>query len=177
MQDKKRGNKRIKWSEINIEKDKYFLSLFPVSSLPNTPEARLEYINNLVDTGKISNDDAIELMDMPDLESYLSKKLAIKNSIDCAIDRMIESGVPEQLDALDNPELAYQIAHMCYLEMKANDCDPQTLNVLRTYIASCEAYLAAMQQQMQQSQAMQTPAPQVMQQGQAPTNVSMNVPY
>jgi hypothetical protein len=167
VHDSKRGSKRIKWNEVNIDRDKLFISLFPISAMPSTPEGRLEYINNLVDTGKISNEDAIELLDMPDLESYLTKTLAVKQSIEAALDRMIESGVPERLDELDDPSTAYRISHLMFLEMKANNAPQQTLNVLRTYIADCESYLTEMQRQQAEQQAQ-------IQQG-APADKTINV--
>jgi hypothetical protein len=81
--------KAIKLSDLNLDIDDVEVSIYPVSSLPDSPAGRLQTVNEWVASGLIDPSDAAELLDMPDLESYNELRNAPKRAVDRLIDRVM----------------------------------------------------------------------------------------
>lgn len=59
-----------KWADVRIADGDGRIAVFPISSLPSTPAARYERVEELVQAGWITREFALQLHGMPDLEAY-----------------------------------------------------------------------------------------------------------
>lgn len=72
----KYGTEKIKWSDIDLDEDSYIMQLYPTSMLPKTPAGRLEYTQELLQAGFIGQEEGLELLDFPDIESVTQFRTA-----------------------------------------------------------------------------------------------------
>jgi hypothetical protein len=86
---------KIKFSEVNIEKDKFELTVMPTSMLPKTPGARYATLKEYYSDGMISKEEVLELAEIPDLERVTSLASASLEDIDITIDKMLFDNIPE----------------------------------------------------------------------------------
>lgn len=90
--------KAMMLSELNLDLDSFDVSVHPVSSLPQTPSARIQAVQELAQLGVIAQKDIPSLLDLPDLEEHTAISQAPKRAVDRFISRV-----------LDNPNKPYTI--------------------------------------------------------------------
>ena len=68
----------IKWGEVStlVEDDHFELTMMPASSLPQTPAGRRQAVESMYEVGFITREQALELMELPDIEAVLSRELS-----------------------------------------------------------------------------------------------------
>jgi len=132
----------LDWSKIDLPEDKYTLRCFSASLLPTTPAGRLAKIQELLQAGIIPIEEALRLMDMPDLKAYRNQALA---SDDLA-DKMIESCLNGKFIAPEpqmNLQRALSTAQMRYLEAKLNNAPSSGLAALNRWMEAVKGLLPA----------------------------------
>ncbi len=77
--------KKIKWADVDLEDDCFVMQLFPTSLLPSQPGARKQEVAEWVQAGWITKDDAMSLLDFPDLEGFQSLEISSLNLIKKAL--------------------------------------------------------------------------------------------
>lgn len=108
VQDRQDAVLAVKWRDVDMERDKYKITVFPVSALPTSPQGRLAQVQELVQAGFLSWQMALELLDFPDLESETNKRLATKRIVEATIELILEQGeYPVKLKPLPQWDLAY----------------------------------------------------------------------
>lgn len=131
--------KTIKWADIDMDKDKYIMSLFPTSSLSTTPAARLQDVQELLQGGFLTQDEAIKLLDFPDLQAYYNFKTAPGEDIDRVIEQFVDEGkysTPEPYQDLTTGVNKMQDAYLFY---KQQDAPEETLELFRRWIEDARA--------------------------------------
>ena len=63
----------------------YTVRCVPISKLSNQPAARLQEVDAMIQMGLIGNDDALDLLDMHDLDRYRDITMAAKDDVRQAI--------------------------------------------------------------------------------------------
>jgi hypothetical protein len=91
--DKSQPLSLIKFSDLDISIDDITVMVFPASSLPSRPEARLATVNEMTQAGFIDQKQALDLLDLPDLESFSEIKNAPKKAIDKVLNEILEKQV------------------------------------------------------------------------------------
>ena len=107
----------IKWSEVNMDQDKFMMDVFPASALSHTPAGRLQDVQELMQAGFIGKEDALKLLDFPDLEGTMNMLNADTNNLEKIIEKMIEDGEympPEPCQNLENAVRKVQQAYLMY---------------------------------------------------------------
>lgn len=144
----KKGVSRVKWSEIDLERDDYVIQMFPVSSLPQTPSARRAALRELVDDGVIDQAEYRQLLELPDLEASNSLALAAIDDVDATLYGILEG--PEAkvwehllLDPMTNVELLISRGQSAYLRGKLNGAPEERLEKLRDLLMTAADALAA----------------------------------
>jgi hypothetical protein len=79
----------IKWSDVDMEDDLYSMQVFPTSMLPNQPAARYAQIDEWVQRGWVPKEEAMMLMDMPDLDRANSLYTAAVEDIEITIENLL----------------------------------------------------------------------------------------
>lgn len=150
----------IKWSDINVEEDDYIMQPFPVSGLGNTPTGRLQKVQELINGNFIPREEALDLLDMPDLEKYMSLEVAGIRNIYNTIDKIVDDGNYTQPEPYQNLVYGIKRFQAEYLMCKDNGLEEDRLEMLRTWIEQAKYMMdssmqQAQAQQMQQAQAME----------------------
>ena len=148
---------QIEWKDVDLKEDQYVVDLYPTSLLPQRPEGRLQKAQELIQAGFVSPEDAMDLLDLPDLERYTDLESASRDVIRRAVDGMLENGEytpPEPFDAL---EYALRYAKSVYHKARLDGAPEASLELVRQYITDVLALLEATQQQQQPAAAPAAP--------------------
>lgn len=157
----------IDWKKINLEEDEYIMQLFPVSALSSSPAARMEDVQELLTAGFISQEDAIKLLDLPDLQSYYSFRTAPGEDIDRTIEKFIDSGEYETPEPYQDLNGGIQKMQQAYLLFKSQGAPEERLELFRRWIEDARGLLekasveAAKQEAMMQQQMAELAAPEI----------------
>lgn len=142
----------IKWEEVDLADDEYLMKIFPVSSLPNDPEGRLQTIQEYVQAGFIDPRTARKLLDFPDLEQVESLANAVEERINEILDAIVEGGDYTPPDPFMDLSLARQLTLQYYNKYITEDLEEEKLELFRTFLAQIDALT-------QQAQAPQSGMP------------------
>ena len=160
----------VKWKDIDLEDDKYVMSLFPTSALSTTPAARMQDVQDLMAAfpNLMSEEEAMKLLDLPDTQSYYGFKTAPGEDIERTIEQFIDKGTYETPEPYQ--DLAGGITKMqdAYLLFRSQGAPESRLELFRRWIedaralqnrAAVEAQAQATQSQVANTQAVQESLP------------------
>lgn len=150
----------IKWSDINLEEDCYQMQMFPASQLSQTPAGRKQDIEDLINMGVIQREDAADLLNIPDIEGFLSNETAGVRDIKYCIEEIIENGnytSPESFQNLAYGIKAFLSAYLNY-KWEVPDCKTKEsrMEFLRQWISEAQQKLTSAAQSVQQLAPMNT---------------------
>lgn len=94
----------IKWKDVDLEEDKYELTVDKASSLPQTAAGRVERVTELMQSGMVSVEEGRSLLDFPDLEKYNRLSTAALDDIEATFEHMLVTGkyvAPSKFQNLD----------------------------------------------------------------------------
>lgn len=150
----------IDWKDIDLERDAYVMQMFPVSSLPSTPSARLQRVEELRQAGYIDMPTAKRLLDFPDIESEENLANAATDDVDACISMILDDATPTRpcIEPYQSLDIIINRATSAYLFAKHHNADEERLDMLRTYINQATAQKA---QVIQTQAAMNAPPPNV----------------
>jgi len=128
----KYGNKRIKWSEVDMIDLK--IEMVAASTLGDSPAGRQQRLVELAQAGVITLDESRELMDHPDISRILSLYNAMIEDIENTIERILdgERVVPEPFQNLD---VGIKLLQKQYLLIKGNGAPETVLEALTDWIS------------------------------------------
>lgn len=159
-------DKKLKWKDVKIPKNQYVLRPFAAGILPSRPEGKFQKAQEFVQAGFFDKEDALDLMDYPDVQEKISLKLAPRKDIERMLERMIDN---DSADAYESPEpfmnITYgsQCAQSYYLRGRAEGMPEDKLERLRRFMDECDALQtqAKEQQAAMEAQAAAAAAPQM----------------
>jgi len=131
----------IEWAKIDLDDSRFSIDVFPTSALPTTPEGKLQRISELEAKGYISREQALQLLDYPDLDAFMSTALAAQDEAYERIDRMLDSGVYEAPEPFDNLQLTMQTAQTAYLRRHDLGLSEEECDMLRQLMNDCASML------------------------------------
>lgn len=122
----------IKWSEIDLAKDAYVLTLEASSIFGMTPAARKDKVETWFAQGKIDLQQMWQLEQHPDLESFVSEYAASKRSILKAIEDM-EDGKRVVPDPMQDLVMGVKCVTDAYLRLR-DEYDDVPQKVLQQFV-------------------------------------------
>ena len=136
---------------------------FPTSLLPTQPAAKMQTVIDYAQAGFFDKETAQDLLDFPDIKAATSQMIAPRRLVFKTLDAMIESGVYESPEPVQNLQLAQQVSQLYYMSMKNEGLPEEKLELVRRYIEDCQTMLqmaqqSAIEQQMSIAQAQQAQA-------------------
>jgi hypothetical protein len=134
----------INWEDVDLENDKYMMSVFPTSALAATPSARLQDVTDLMQAGFISKEDGMKLLDFPDLKSVTNLYNAAVEDIERTIDKMMSEGEYMPPETYQNLELGVQKMQSAYLLFKAQNAPEENLELIRRWIEDANGLIQQM---------------------------------
>jgi len=139
----------IDWTEVQADEDSFTLQVHSTSSLPATPAARKQYVEELWASGQIDSAEYRRLLDMPDTDASTNLALAARDVVDAALERMLDGDDDEGAeDAYTPPEpfddLAYAMKRgaVVYARARLDGAPEGRLELLRRYILQAEGMVA-----------------------------------
>lgn len=149
----------IKWSEVDMEEDKYMLDIFPASALSQTPAGRLQDVQDLMAAGFIGKEDGLKLLDFPDLEAANNMLNADAQNLDRLIEQMMEKGEYFPPEPYQNLENAIRKMQQAYLMYRMQGAPEEKLELLRQYMEDAQGLIMKASEQgpatdMQATQAL-----------------------
>ncbi len=132
----KRALDFVDWKSVRLEEDCFEMKCFPTSSLPTTPAARREEIQEYINMGWIDAVEGRRLMEMPDLEASDNLLTARMEDADALIEEALDKGEAPPLDEFSDAQLVVSRGTSAYLLAKRQGAPPDALDGLRDLIDS-----------------------------------------
>lgn len=124
----------VDWDSYSMEPGDVKLMAFPVSSVPNEPEGKLQQISEWFADGQINKQEKMLLDDMPDTEAYSDLATSMQQHAHQVLDRMIETGKFEPPDAYENWETVIQIAQSKLKQEEVRGTSQDRLRLIEQWI-------------------------------------------
>lgn len=132
---------KIRWADIDLEDDQYLMQIFPTSFLSQTPSARLQDVQELIQAGFIDKANAMRLLDYPDLQEYMSLANAGIEDIENMIEAMVERGEAQTPEPFQNLQLGIQMMQSAYLRGRNDKVPEENLQLLIDWITEANRLL------------------------------------
>ncbi len=153
---------QIKWSDANLEDDKFQLHVHPISALPQHPAARLERVMELARDQLIDRETFSSLASMPDLEKHNQLTNAPYEYLERTFEHMLspDGKYIAPLRYQPNLETGIKMATNYYLRHKVLDTPDEQCNRVARWIEEASGELDRQAQAaMQAEMAAQQPGP------------------
>lgn len=145
----------IKYSDVKIDKDSFTIQSYPTAFLPSEPAGRFAKIQELVNAGIYTSDEARELLDFPDLSKVNRIKSAPRSACIGYIEKVIDTGKYMPVEPYQDLALTETMVQAYYLDGRVNGMPQDRLDLLRrilTEVKSIREQINAKQLQAQQTQ-------------------------
>jgi len=133
---------KIVWKDVQLKRDQYLLRCFPTSLLPTTPAGRLQKVQELMQAGFIEKNEAMALLDFPDLERSMSLNTSAYEDTLQTLERIVQDGHYDTPEPYQNLALALKMAQSMYLRARVQEVPEDRLELLRRYIDDCDQLLS-----------------------------------
>ncbi len=146
----------IDWSKARLDREQFITKVQPTSFLPSTPAGKLGTITELVGAGFIGREEAMQLLDYPDLKSVTASMTAAVEIVDKLIADMLDPEDPKFVppDPFMDLQLAVRKGREAYQLARQHGAPEENLELVRRFIVEAQRLL-------QQAQAaIPQPAPQ-----------------
>jgi hypothetical protein len=133
----KRVTESINFKDVCLADSSYILQCFPTNFLPETPAGKLQSIQELINSGMISREMGLSLLDFPDLEGAMDLMNAAYDDAMLHISCILSEGEYESPDPFGNLQLMKTLGQAAYLKAKKDKVPEQRLELLRRFILEC----------------------------------------
>jgi hypothetical protein len=149
---KGRRSEPIDWTDVQADEDSFTLQVFSTSSLPVSPTARKQYVEELWSSGQIDSAEYRRLLEIPDTDASTDLALAARDVVDAALERMLDGdGDTGAEDDYTPPEpfddLAYAMKRgtIAYARARLEGAPEARLDLVRRYILQAQGLMALAQ--------------------------------
>lgn len=133
------GVENLEWDDIKLDEEEYDLRVFPTSILPTQPAGKLQTVQELVQAGFIPKDQAMNILDFPDLEAAMSLNTASYDVIKMMISEMLkEDGEYNPPEPYMDLMTAKKMTQLAYLRARSKKAPEQSLEMLRRFMSQCQ---------------------------------------
>lgn len=158
----------INWKDVELDEDQYIMQNFPVNALSDTPSARLQEVQELLQAGFLSKEDGMRLLDFPDIKGVYNMSNAGVEDINRQIELMVDKGEYQTPEPFQNLQYGIQKMQQAYLLYRAQNAPEETLELFRRWMSDAKDLLAKAQAEMQAQQVTAADAAQALAQPAAP---------
>jgi hypothetical protein len=133
---RKRGRRvmaRIRWKDFAKAESDFEIQVFPASQLPRQPAGRLAMVEQLIAAGFLGKDDAMRLLDFPDVEATMQEQLAPYHlALEC-VESILEDG--ELVAPIPEMDLALtaRVVNLAILRATLDKAPGDRIGMLRTF--------------------------------------------
>jgi hypothetical protein len=152
----------IAWKDVHINENKYVMRIFPTGFLPSQPAMKFQRLEEMVERGWLSREEALMHLDYPDLKATVSRITAPQQNIARVLERIVDKQEfisPEPHWDLDS---AKRLAQLEYNNAQLGNAPASVLELLDEFMNACDDLLEevalAAQEEAMAAQAMAQPA-------------------
>lgn len=128
--------KQIRWSRIDLDESAYKLQCFPVSAFSTSPTARLQQIQDWMQSGAMPPKRAMQMMgDNPDYREWQSLETASQKRSEKYLDLMKHDGVYNSPDVFMDLDEAVSIAQAEVNRSIIQEVPDNRIQLMRDFIA------------------------------------------
>ncbi len=153
----------VLYSEVQIDRESFTVKPYPTAFLPSEPAGKFAQVQEGVEAGMFSQDEARELLDFPDISKMNRVKLAVRNSVQAYVEKLIDSGIYSPIEPYQDIELTKELAQAYYLEGRTQGMPEDRLKLLRRVLQEIQTKQQAMEDaalaKMEAEQAAMNPPP------------------
>lgn len=143
---------RIRWKEIKLPTDKRIVRPHPSNILPSEPSGKLATVQEMVQAGFFDKDEALDLLDYPDLSTVKRLKTSGRTILMKVIEEMLDTGVYIPPEPFMDLVKARPLAQAYYLEAKINNAPEELLELLRRFMEDVRALIEGETERAQMAQ-------------------------
>lgn len=134
----------IRWTDVDIEDERWHLRCWPTNLLPQTPGARKSYVMDLYNAGFFSRDQAALALDFPDIEAISGDTTAALDNIERLIDAAVRGEEVVTPEPYMNLQLCQTTCVNTINRMEADGEDPEAIDRVRQLWEDTNELLARM---------------------------------
>jgi hypothetical protein len=133
----------ISWSDIDLDDDAYTMKAYPVSLMPTTPAGRLQRVQELYQSGLLTDTSpagtwARSALDFPDLESVMNLQNAALDDANRVVADIVDNGNYVAPEPYQDLALLSKTAQQSYLLGKGKGLSEAKQELLRRLIDECQ---------------------------------------
>jgi hypothetical protein len=131
----------IKWSEVDMEDDKFVSRVYSSSIFPTTPAAKLQKIEEYVRQGWIDKTEGVRLMDFPDVDAWETLETADRDYVSFILASILGKGkyIPPEPEMMLDKDI--NIVRKAYLEALKDGAESDKLELLLRWIEAAATML------------------------------------
>lgn len=146
----------LEWSDVDLDEDRFVVKVWPTNLLPKTPSALLDRVAQMQAAGQLSQEEANQLLDFPDIQAARgdvnARRRNIERKLELLADGDEEAAAPHPLLDLG---LAFQMGRDRVNALEADGADDETLERFRRWALGVQEFLAAATRQQAEQSAQQ----------------------
>lgn len=133
----------IDWSNISLDprRDSYVIQALPASALSQTFAGKKADVLDLLNAGLIDREQALTLMDFPDLDEFFNSIVASRKVFEKEIQQILKKGVPVPVDPNNNVELGLKMYQEAISKAVAMDVPQERISLLRSNVTTLLEYI------------------------------------
>lgn len=125
---------QIDFKDNDLEERAYELQIMPTSMLPTTPSGRLAFVEDMGRMGVAEPDELLELIEMPDTDRFVKRRLATRQLVEDIMEAIVETGEYDPPEPFMHWPTALRVAVESYLEYRRDKCPPAKLELVSRWI-------------------------------------------
>jgi hypothetical protein len=149
---------KVSMEEAMMDTGEYEIEVLSASRLPDTPAGRLEMVQDFLNNQWIEKEEALELLDIPDILSSTNIHTSPRRLVEQRLDEIVRGGqilAPHDRMPL---QLCLSLGSLKYLEAEANGAPPEILLALSNWLDQVQGLLDAQAAKAAEEQAAAQPA-------------------
>lgn len=128
----------IEWKDVDLDEDKYVMSVYPTNFLPRTPEGQLQFTQELVESGYIDQQEALSLLNFPDLQGFFRVRTAAIDDITMIIEKIVDDSDYTPPEPYMDLSLAIKMMQSALLRGKTDGVPEGKLELMKRFIDQCQ---------------------------------------
>lgn len=132
---------KIKWKDVDLPGERYVMRCYPTNLLPTQPAGKLQRVQELMQAGFFDREDAMSLLDYPDISSVRSRMTGARDEILKLNDLMLRKGRYISPEPYMNLELGKRLTQAEYNKAKVGGAPESRLELLQRFMDDCDALI------------------------------------
>lgn len=120
----------ISWDKVRVDRTKYIIRTFPTNFLSQTPEAKMEEIQELMSIGLLTPEQGKMLLEYPDLDAVMEFENASLNDIHLTLDNILDKGLYSPPLPQQNLQYGIRLMQYSYLKFRHENLSDNKLEML-----------------------------------------------